>query len=83
MGSNKRKDADAICNYQRDNEEKIVFNEFDHDYDITTRLPELDDFVTDVVKYKLIYCKKIKFLKTKIYVIFKIKNQRKIMKCII
>jgi len=51
VGSNKRKNADAICNYQMDNEEEILFNEFDHDYDITTRLPELDDFVTDVVKY--------------------------------
>jgi len=51
VGSNKRKDADAICNYQRDNEEQILFNEFEHDYDITTRLPELDEFIIDVVKY--------------------------------
>jgi len=51
VGSNKRKDADAICNYQMDNEEEILFHEFDHDYDLTTRLPELDNFVTNVVKY--------------------------------
>jgi len=38
--SNKRKNA--ICNYQRDNEEYILFHKFDNDYDITSRLPELD-----------------------------------------
>lgn len=52
VSSNKRKDADAICDYEDIDEEKnVLFNEFEHDYDETTRLPELEEYIIDIVKY--------------------------------
>lgn len=52
VSSNKRKDADAICDYEDIDEEKdLLFNEFEHDYDETTRMPELEEFIIDIVKY--------------------------------
>lgn len=52
VSSNQRQDADAICDYEDIDEEKnVLFNEFEHDYDETTRMPELDEFVIDIVKY--------------------------------
>jgi len=50
--SNKRQDADAICDYEDIDEEKnVLFNEFKHNYDETTRMPELEEFIIDIVKY--------------------------------
>lgn len=66
VGSNKRKNADAICNYETDDDDRDddddeqLFMEFDHDYDqltltrsqyVATHMPELEEFIIDVVKY--------------------------------
>jgi len=43
-------DADAICNnYINDIDEQILFEEFEHDYEY--QVPELEDFIVDIVKY--------------------------------
>lgn len=50
VGTSSRKDADAICDIHCDeNEEVHLFNEFDHDY--YERLPILEEYVVDIVKY--------------------------------
>jgi hypothetical protein len=65
IGSNKRKDAEAICDYEDiDEEKKLLINEFEHDYDETTRMPELEEFIIDIFKY------------TGGFIIRKIKNKR-------
>jgi hypothetical protein len=52
VSSNKRKNADAICDYEDiDEETNVLFNEFEHDYDETTHMPELEEFTIDIVKY--------------------------------
>lgn len=53
VSANKRMDADAICNNDlndtNDIDEQILFEEFEHDYEY--RVPELEDFIIDIVKY--------------------------------
>lgn len=51
VGANKRKDANAICNNDTLNneEENNIFSNIDHDYDY--RMPSLEDYIIDVVKY--------------------------------
>jgi len=50
--ANKIRDANAICNNDALNnkeEDNILFNNVDHDYDY--RMPSLEDYIIDVVKY--------------------------------
>jgi len=50
VSAKKRQDADAIMNNDNDiDNESDLFEEFEHDYDY--RMPELEEYVTDVVKY--------------------------------
>ncbi|KAE9522911.1 hypothetical protein AGLY_016722 [Aphis glycines] len=51
VGANKRKDANAISNNDTLNngEENNIFNNIEHDYDY--RMPSLEDYIIDVVKY--------------------------------
>ncbi|KAL5239301.1 hypothetical protein ACI65C_006711 [Semiaphis heraclei] len=50
ISAKKRQDADAIMNNDNDiDNESDLFEEFEHDYDY--RMPELEEYVTDVVKY--------------------------------
>jgi len=52
VGANKRRDANAICSNDKLNnkdENEILFNNFDHDYDY--RMPSLEDYIIDVLKY--------------------------------
>lgn len=48
VSANKRTDADAIFNFN-DNDESQYFDEFDHNYEY--QRPSLEDYVVDVVKY--------------------------------
>lgn len=43
---NKRQDADAICDYEGIDEEKnVLFNEFEHNYNETTHMLKLEEFI--------------------------------------
>ncbi|KAE9528722.1 hypothetical protein AGLY_012297 [Aphis glycines] len=63
VSANKRNDADAIFNFDN-NDESQYFDEFDHDYEY--QRPALEDFVVDVVKY------------TNGFIVRKIKRQKNI-----
>lgn len=65
VSANKRSDADAIFNYNN-NDESQYFEEFDHDYEY--QRPSLEDYVIDVVKY------------TSGFIVRKIKRQKSICK---
>lgn len=52
VGANSRKNADAICDENdtiNTEDDNIIFPKNDHDYDY--RIPALDDYVVDIVKY--------------------------------
>jgi len=49
VSANQKKSADAIYNNTNLEENNRIFNEDDHDYDY--RVPELEEFVMDIVKY--------------------------------
>uniref|UniRef100_A0A2S2P4E2 THAP domain-containing protein 9 n=1 Tax=Schizaphis graminum TaxID=13262 RepID=A0A2S2P4E2_SCHGA len=50
VGTAMRKDADAICDVNTDNNENLaLFDEVDHDY--YKHLPALEEYVVDIVKY--------------------------------
>lgn len=63
VNANKRSDADAIFNYNN-NDESQYFEEFDHDYEY--QRPSLEDYIVDVVKY------------TSGFIVRKIKRQKNI-----
>jgi len=63
VSANKRIDADAIFNFN-DNDESQYFDEFDHDYEY--QRPSLEDYVVDFFKY------------TSGFIVRKIKRQKNI-----